>query len=107
MGRAPREKPARLAAKLTQIRKVLNLSQDEMLRRLGLDEQLAREEISKYERGLRIPSLLTLLKYARVAGLIVDDLIDDGIDLPMKLPKGTKRCSSRKATLDNINVRPK
>lgn len=86
MGRAPREQPSRLAEKLTYIRKVLHLSQEEMVRRLSLESQLAREEISKYERGLRTPSLLVLLKYARAVGLIVDDLIDDEIDLPDQLP---------------------
>ena len=91
MGRIPRRKPMRLAEKLTSIRKALNLSQDDMVRRLGLEEQLTREEISKYERGLRVPSLLTLLKYARTAGLIVDSLIDDEFDLPSKLPSSRKR----------------
>lgn len=86
MGRSPRQQPSRLAEKLTRIRTALNLSQDDVVRRLGLEDQLGREEISKYERGLRTPSLLTLLKYAREAGLIVDDLIDDEIDLPDKLP---------------------
>lgn len=86
MGRIPREKPSRLAEKLTYIRKALNLSQDGMARRLGIGDRLTREEISKYERGLRIPSLLTLLKYARVACLIVDDLIDDDLNLPKILP---------------------
>lgn len=90
MGRTPREKPARLAEKLMHLRQALNLSQDEMVRRLGLEGQLTREEISKYERGLRVPSLLTLLKYARAAGLIVDDLIDDELDLTNKL-SGRKR----------------
>jgi len=90
MGRVPREKPVRLSAKLVYIRKALNLSQDEMVRRLGLEHQLTREEISKYERGLRVPSLLTLLKYARVSNLIVDDLIDDELDLPEKLPASPK-----------------
>jgi len=88
MGRTQREKPSRLAEKLTYIRQTLNLSQDEVVRRLGLEGQLTREEISKYERGLRVPSLLTLLKYARAAGLIVDELIDDELDLPNKLPRG-------------------
>jgi transcriptional regulator with XRE-family HTH domain len=86
MGRSPREKPLRLAEKLVYIRKALNLSQDEIVRFLKLDEQLTREEISKYERDLRAPSLLTLLKYARAAGIVVDDLIDDEIDLPDRLP---------------------
>lgn len=90
MGRTPREKPARLAEKLTSIRKSLNFSQDEMIRRLDLEDHLTREEISKYERGLRVPSLPNLLKYARTAGLIVDELIDDEIDLPAKLPRRAK-----------------
>ena len=91
MGRIPREQPARLAEKLTYIRKALNLSQDGIIRRLGLEDKLAREEISKYERGRRTPSLLTLLEYARAAGLIVDDLIDDEIDLPKELPTSRRR----------------
>jgi transcriptional regulator with XRE-family HTH domain len=96
MGRIPREKPDRLARKLAYIRKALNLSQDEMVRRLGLEYQLTREEISKYERGLRVPSLLTLLKYARASNLIVDDLIDDELDLPEKLPASPKNEGIRK-----------
>lgn len=91
MGRTPREKPARLAEKLIYIRRTLNLSQDGMIRRLSLEDQLTREEVSKYERGLRVPSLLTLLKYARSVGLIVDDLIDDEVDLPNKLPSDRRR----------------
>lgn len=94
MGRIPREKPTRLAEKLTHIRKALNLSQDEMIHHLGVENHLTREEISKYERGLRVPSLLTLLKYARAAGLIVDELIDDEFDLPNKLPRSRKRRAS-------------
>jgi transcriptional regulator with XRE-family HTH domain len=90
MGRAPSEKPARLAEKLTQIRNALDLSQDGMVRRLGLEQKLTREDISKYERGLRLPSLLTLLKYARAAGLSVDVLIDDDLDLPSKLLRARK-----------------
>ncbi len=91
MGRMPREQPSRLAEKLVHIRNALKLSQDEMVRRLDIEDRLTREEISKYERGLRTPSLLTLLKYSRAAGLIVDDLIDDEIDLPMELPANRRR----------------
>lgn len=86
--------PARLAEKLTYVRKVMNLSQDELVRQLGLEDRLTREEISKYERGLRVPSLLTLLSYARTAGLIVDDLIDDKVALPEELPTNSKRRKS-------------
>jgi transcriptional regulator with XRE-family HTH domain len=92
MGRTPREKPARLATKLAYIRTALELSQGEMIRRLGLEQHLTREEVSKYERGLRVPSLLTLLKYARISNLVVDYLIDDELDLPANLPAtSTKR----------------
>lgn len=91
MGRIPREQPSRLTEKLIYVRKSMNLSQDELVRRLGLEGRLSREEISKYERGLRTPSLLTLLRYAKAAGLIVDDLIDDEIDLPGELPTNKLR----------------
>jgi transcriptional regulator with XRE-family HTH domain len=86
MGRMPREKPARLAEKLVRIRTAFDVSQDGMISRLGLEHQLTREEISKYERGLRVPSLLTLLRYARVSNLAVDYLIDDELDIPKDLP---------------------
>ncbi len=85
MGRASREKPKRLASKLKQIRVALDLSQDGLIRQMGLEQRLVREDISKYERGVREPSLLTLLKYARAAGLSVDVLIDDDMDLPEPL----------------------
>lgn len=94
MGRAPREKPNRLAEKLLHVRTALDLSQDGLIRGLCLEGQLNREEVSKYERGLRIPSLPTLLKYARIAGLIVDDLIDDEIDLPAELPREKRRAKT-------------
>lgn len=82
MGRTPSERPRRLAEKLVQVRLVLNLSQGGMVRRLGLEEKLTREDISKYERGVRVPSLLTLLKYAKAASVSVDVLIDDDVNLP-------------------------
>jgi transcriptional regulator with XRE-family HTH domain len=86
MGRTSREKPARLGEKLLQIRNALGLSQNEILSRLGLTERLNRDDISKYERGVREPSLPVLLRYARVVGISTDVLIDDDLDLPAKLP---------------------
>lgn len=35
-----------------------------------------------YERGVREPSLIVLLKYARLAGCAVEDLIDDKMKWP-------------------------
>jgi transcriptional regulator with XRE-family HTH domain len=94
-----RERPARLAEKLLQIRLALGLSQGQMLTRLGQDEKSYRFYISNYETGKREPSLPVLLEYARVAGVYVDDLIDDEFDLPDKIPgavrhEGIKRKGS-------------
>ena len=85
MGRGSREKPERLGEKLVQIRNALDLSQAEMVRRLVPRSKLTRNDISKYERDLREPSLLLLLRYARVAGISVDELLDDELDLPKEL----------------------
>jgi transcriptional regulator with XRE-family HTH domain len=87
MGRDSREKPERLAEKLTQIRNGLGLSQSEILSRMRLTERLNRDDISKYERGVREPSLLVLLRYARLVDISTDVLIDDDLDLPKKLKK--------------------
>lgn len=90
MGRASRAKPARLAEKLLRIRTALGLSQNEMISRLGLTEELLREEVSAFERGIREPPLPVLLKYARAADVYVDVLIDDELELPEKLLSGPK-----------------
>jgi transcriptional regulator with XRE-family HTH domain len=85
MGRYHRRKPVHLAKKLLHIRQKLGLSQNEMIRRLGLEDEITQSRISGYELGTREPSLLTLLKYARVAEISTDVLIDDDIDLPEKI----------------------
>ncbi|HEX5704495.1 MAG TPA: helix-turn-helix transcriptional regulator [Pyrinomonadaceae bacterium] len=79
-------KPKRLAEKLRQVRASLGLSQSEMLRRLDVEDAITRSYISEYEIGQSEPPLLILLRYARVAGVPVDVLIDDELDLPAKLP---------------------
>jgi len=86
MGRYRRKKPARLAEKLLHIRNSLGLSQNEMIRRLGMEDEITQSRISGYELGTREPSLLTLLRYARVIGVSTDALIDDKLNLPDKLP---------------------
>lgn len=82
MGHAPREKVLRLPEKLLQIRQHLQLSQNGIIRHLNLEDKLTREDISKFERAIREPSLPTLLRYARAIGTSTDVLIDDKIDLP-------------------------
>jgi transcriptional regulator with XRE-family HTH domain len=90
MGRGSREKPGRLGEKLTQIRSTLGLSQTEIVSRMGLVEKLNRDDISKYERGVREPSLVVILRYARLAGVCLDVLVDDDLNLPAKLPAKPK-----------------
>jgi transcriptional regulator with XRE-family HTH domain len=77
----------RLAEKLLQIRLSLELSQSEMLRRLDAEDLITYHQISGYETGRREPPLLILLRYARVAGVSTDVLIDDELDLLAKLPR--------------------
>lgn len=84
MGRASLQKPERLAEKLSEIRRRLDLSQNGLVRFLGFEGELTQAEISAFERGIRIPSLIVLLRYARSVGLSVESLIDDSLNLPQK-----------------------
>jgi transcriptional regulator with XRE-family HTH domain len=90
MGQASREKPHKLPEKLLHIRLALKLSQNEMIKRLGLADKLTREKVSAFERGVREPSLPVLLQYARVARVWMDVLVDDELDLPDELPATAK-----------------
>ena len=100
MGRGSREIPAKLGVKLTKIRMYLGVSQDGLVRKFGLSDRLTRNEISKYERGVREPALAVLLKYARSAGVNVEVLMDDKISLPAAFRKfgGEKKRTGRKKT---------
>lgn len=92
MGKAARQRPARLAEKLVAIRSALGLSQNGMVRRLGLEGELLREDISRFERGVGgEPPLNILLRYARAIsitgrGEFLEALIDDEMDLPEEMP---------------------
>jgi transcriptional regulator with XRE-family HTH domain len=90
MGKKARMKQERLAGKLLRIRQALGLSQTDMLRRLGFAEVFDYKRISEYELGRNEPPLAVLLNYARVAGVCVDVLIDDELDLPARLPAKPK-----------------
>ena len=81
-----RKRPARLAEKLSQIRKALNLSQDGMLRVLGVEEEFQRDYISKFERGILEPPLHVLCAYAQAANVLMEVLAKDDLDLPAQLP---------------------
>ncbi len=92
-------KVSSVAEKLLQIRLSLGLSQNELISRLNFEKELVQGTISTYELGKREPSLPLLLRYARMAGVCVDVLIDDELELPAKLPSKPKHRIKRRNTL--------
>jgi len=87
MGHRQRERPKRLAEKLLQIRKTLGLSQRQLARLIGITTGAAR--ISEWEHETREPDLLTVLRYARLAGVEMEMLVDD--DLELIIPEGKRQ----------------
>lgn len=92
MGSA-RPKPKRLAEKLLQIRNSLDgdISQNELIRRMQLENELEQERISKYERGILEPPLHVLCAYADVANIYVELIIRDDLEIPQQLPSKLKK----------------
>jgi transcriptional regulator with XRE-family HTH domain len=89
MGHA-RRRPQRLAEKLRQVRNNLGLSQAELHKRLGVEEDIPYTRISDYELDKNEPSLIVLLEYARIAGVHLEEIVDDRMELPSKLPGTVK-----------------
>ena len=83
MGRSYRSRPKKLGAKLRVIRMSLGLTQSEMVAKLAVrDEPLRAASISGYELGEREPPLMVLLRYARIYGCSMEELVDDKLKLP-------------------------
>jgi transcriptional regulator with XRE-family HTH domain len=80
MGRSRRNKPLKLSQKLLAIRKRLRMSQTEMARALEL--KVHYSAVSNYELGTREPDLIVVLRYARLAGVPMEMLVDDELNLP-------------------------
>lgn len=57
------------------------MSQGEMVKRLGVQDLIHYTTISKYELDKNEPPLAILLAYARIAGVPVDQIIDDELEL--------------------------
>lgn len=91
MGNA-RLRPERLPEKLLTIRNSIDggLSQNEVIRKLGLEDELEQERISKYERGVREPPWFVLCAYAELANVWLEVLVKDELDLPKTLPSKNK-----------------
>lgn len=85
MGRSYRTRPKKLGAKLKRIRLYLGLTQPQMIKALNVrSEPLHASNISAYERNKREPPSKVLLRYARLAGVSVESLIDD--KMKMEIP---------------------
>jgi transcriptional regulator with XRE-family HTH domain len=97
MGKKPRLRQERLGEKLLQIRNALGLSQTEIWKRLGIEELIPQKQISKYELGNTEPPLVVMLQYARIAGVHMEDLVDDEADLPERLPGKVKHARLKPA----------
>jgi transcriptional regulator with XRE-family HTH domain len=89
MGHA-RPRPDRLAEKLKKIRTTLGLSQTELHKSLGVEEDIPYTRISDYELGKNEPTLIVLLEYARVAGVHLETIVSDRLELPTNLPGTVK-----------------
>lgn len=85
MGSASRVKPKKLPGKLLAIRQHLSYTGQEIAAKLSdNDIKVQRTDIPRFEKGIREPSLIILLRYAKLFGISTDDLIDDEVDLPTK-----------------------
>lgn len=102
-----RPRPKRLAEKLLYIRNALGLSQSELWWRLGVEDEIPFKRISRYELDQNEPSLMVLLQYARIAGVHVEALIDDELDLPEHLPGPVKYGALRRAYVSRSRNRKK
>ena len=80
MPRYRRESPKKLGAKMREVRLRLDMTQDEVAKSLKTDSG----SISRYERGLRDPSLLELLAFSRMSGVGMEILVDDKMSLAKK-----------------------
>lgn len=83
MGTARTLRPKRLGEKLARIRQHFGLSQNELIRKLGFQNVLLREEISSFERDVRVPPPLVLLEIARLAKTPIENLLDDALEVEL------------------------
>lgn len=80
MARYKRKGPKQLAEKLREVRLRLAMTQQQVADQIGSDAS----SVSRYERGVREPSLLEILKFSQMSGVGVETLIDDKKSLTKK-----------------------
>jgi DNA-binding XRE family transcriptional regulator len=80
---ATRKKPARLGEKLRAVREKFGFSLSEMAAKVSDDEvSIYRQDVHRYENNQTDPSLIILLRYARLARVKMEIFADDKLDLP-------------------------
>jgi transcriptional regulator with XRE-family HTH domain len=81
-----RIRPMKLPAKLLRIREALGLTQGELIEKMKFDESVKQQHVSAWEKGIREPDLLSLVKYAKAANVCLEVIVDDAHDLPAVIP---------------------
>ena len=81
-----RPKTPRLGEKLREIRKRLELTQNELVEKFGLESDFDQERISKYERAVLEPPVYVLIAYCDLARIPLDVLLRPEYSIPDKLP---------------------
>lgn len=84
-----------VATNLTELRKLNNLTQQEFADEIGFSDK----SISKWERGLAIPTVDILVKIANFYGLTVNDLISENALAIYKAKNDKSGEESRKITI--------
>jgi hypothetical protein len=84
-GKSDRERPAHLSDKLLDIHKALGISQNGMIRRMGLLDIIIQANIGTYEIG----AIEGITAYTRAANVPGENLIDE-LELLEKLPDKPK-----------------
>jgi len=102
VGYKARNRPARLAEKLRQIRQSLGLSQSRLAKLLDFPIKTSIARVSEYENGVREPGLTLILRYARIVGIAVEVLIDDDLNLPQRVKLKKRRKSAAIRHSENI-----
>jgi len=83
MSDSSRKRPARLGQKLATVRERFGYSLAEMAEKLSNDEaHIYKQDVHRYERSERDPSLIILLRYSRLSKVKMEIFADDNLDLP-------------------------
>jgi transcriptional regulator with XRE-family HTH domain len=91
MGTKKRPVPARLPEKLLKIRRLLDLTQEQLAERFShLPSAPHPGHISRFEQGLREPNLIYLLEISRLSGISLECILDDAQEVPDRLPARAK-----------------